>query len=471
MSTQILLVEDDPDSQDLVRALCAAHGYGVDVAADGFLGLRLLSERRHPVVLIDYHLPEMDGYALARLMREIVGARGVRLVGITADRHGLASRRGADALFDAILVKPLEPERLHATLDRLARGEAPAARPAASPPPPAQGADLLWRRRGLPARPRAVACPDLPPEIAAAVAQVFDLGPAEGADLILLAAETGIEALRALRAEGPGRFLPAFDLTGRLGPACDGAFRVDEPDSWDGLVHAVRAFARRRDALDPALRAATDPAARLLAALFVGDRVLALGHCADPTGPVAGTGLSQAGLMGATLALTEAGLAACEAAPGGVVVRLTETGRAAAQGGAEAAALAGRHGVRPGAAPAGNWRRPNVVPSGAATHPADALPLLDPDRVRTLQEMIGPREVERLGDNLLARLATAFPAEAPLPEILREAHALVAMSGSLGFVRLSAACRALQDAAPPEIPDALTRARQTVRDTLGRARA
>ncbi|WP_144761399.1 response regulator, partial [Methylobacterium dankookense] len=145
MSTQILLVEDDPDSQDLVRALCAAHGYGVDVAADGFLGLRLLSERRHPVVLIDYHLPEMDGYALARLMREIVGARGVRLVGITADRHGLASRRGADALFDAILVKPLEPERLHATLDRLARGEAPAARPAASPPPPAQGADLLWR--------------------------------------------------------------------------------------------------------------------------------------------------------------------------------------------------------------------------------------------------------------------------------------------------------------------------------------
>lgn len=475
MSTQILLVEDDPDSQDLVRALCAAQGYGVDVAADGFLGLRLLSERRHRIVLIDYHLPEMDGYALARLMREIVGARGVRLVGITADRHGLASRRGADALFDAILVKPLEPDLLRATLDRLSRGEAPGSESPsespsepAAPPVPVSGADLLWRRRGLPARPRAVACPDLPPEIAAAIAQVFHLGPAEGADLILLAAESGIEPLRALRAEGPGRFLPAFDLTGRLGPACDGAFRVDDPASWDGLVRAVRGFAERRDTLDPTLSAATDPASRLLVALHVGDRVLALGHCADPNGPVAGTGLSQASLMAATLALTEEGLATCEAAPGGVVVRLTEAGRAAA--------LSGRRTARAAA----GWRRPSVVQSGAAPaeppaepsqEPAsEPLPLLDSDRVRALQEMIGPAEVERLGGNLLARLPSAFPTGAPLPDLLREAHALVAMSGSLGFLRLSAACRTLQDAPAPEIAEALVRARRAVRETLDATR-
>lgn len=71
MSLRLLVVEDDPGFQDLVRALCEGRGDSVDVAADGFLGLRLLSERRHDVVMIDYHLPEMDGYALARLMREV----------------------------------------------------------------------------------------------------------------------------------------------------------------------------------------------------------------------------------------------------------------------------------------------------------------------------------------------------------------------------------------------------------------
>ncbi len=35
----------------------------------------------------------------------------MRLIGVTADRHGLASRRGADARFDAILVKPLDRRR------------------------------------------------------------------------------------------------------------------------------------------------------------------------------------------------------------------------------------------------------------------------------------------------------------------------------------------------------------------------
>jgi len=50
MTDRILLVEDDPGSRDLIGALLAARGDAFDCAADGFLGLRLLSERRHAVV-------------------------------------------------------------------------------------------------------------------------------------------------------------------------------------------------------------------------------------------------------------------------------------------------------------------------------------------------------------------------------------------------------------------------------------
>ena len=194
---RILLVEDDPSSQELIRALCERRGDRVEIAADGFQGLRRLAEGEHDVALIDYHLPEMDGYALARLMKELSRPAGrLRLVGITADRHGLAARRGADRLFDAILVKPLRPADLFGTLDRLSRRDSPAA--------PSAPADELWARRGLKARPTALLYPEGATGPVEALSQAFRLvASAEEADLVLVADEAGLGALRALRATGP----------------------------------------------------------------------------------------------------------------------------------------------------------------------------------------------------------------------------------------------------------------------------
>ena len=224
MTTPILLVEDDPGAQELIGALCERAGYAVDVAGDGFLGLRLLSARGHAVALIDYHLPEMDGYALARLMRGIArpGAP-IRLVGITADAHGLASRRGADGLFDAILAKPIVPERLFSTLERLTAPEPPA-----RPERPETPAAALWRRRGLPGRPRAILCPEVAPDEAAAIGQAFDLvAETEACDVVLVAAEAGLDGLRALRAGGQACLVPSVAVGGNLGEACDLRFVVD----------------------------------------------------------------------------------------------------------------------------------------------------------------------------------------------------------------------------------------------------
>ena len=62
---------------------------------------------------MDYHLPELDSYASARLMREAAhGGVAPKLVAVTADRHGLTARSGAEAVFDAILTKPIEPQPL-----------------------------------------------------------------------------------------------------------------------------------------------------------------------------------------------------------------------------------------------------------------------------------------------------------------------------------------------------------------------
>ncbi len=441
MGTRILLVEDDPSSQDLIRALCESRGDSVDTAADGFGGLRLLSERRHEIVLIDYHLPEMDGYALARLIRELARPEGaVRLVGITADRHGLASRRGADTLFDAILVKPLDPRTLFATLDRLTQPVlAVAAGQAADP------AAALWQRRRLSGRPRALLCPPPSAAEAEAVAQAFDLAktPAE-ADIVLIRDEAGLDDLREFRADGPAALLPAFDLTGRLGAACDGVFGVGDADSWTALAATCLAFAGRRARLSGF--SARDPKARLAALMVVADRSITLASDTAVAGAAYVTGFSPTSLMRTVLQLMEAGALTCKPVSGGVTFDLTHAGREAVVERAETKPSHGRDASHPreatsAAATAAAPDRPVELAPGSS--PAR---LLDLDRLRDLDTLIGTQQVEALLARLGQTLDEAFAPGSDRQAIARQAHTLIAAAGSLGFEQLSQVCLSLQEA-------------------------
>ncbi|WP_430910165.1 response regulator [Methylobacterium sp. sgz302541] len=447
IGSRILLVEDDPGSQDLIRALCESRGDTVDVAADGFLGLRLLSERRHEVVLVDYHLPEMDGYALARLMRELGRPEGrLCLIGITADRHGLASRRGADTLFDAILVKPLEPRALFATLERLRRPE-----PAPAPSPTDDPADMLWRRSGLPGRPRAILRPEPSAAEAEAVGQAFAVVSApEEADIVLVSDEAGLAGLRDLRAEGAAWLLPAFDLTGRIGAACDGGFRVGDPNAWAALARTCLAFGERRAALPPAALASPEPKDRLAALMFVADRGLRLGAGDEPAGSFYETGCSRAGLMAALLQLMEAGSLACKPFEGGLSAVLTPAGREALLGGA-----------RPVPCPVPHRPQPADGPAAAAAHPldreaamADAEPprrsapppmLFNTQTFEELHALLGPERIERMLTHMSNLIDASFAPGSDAATVARQAHNLISIAGSLGFERLVKACQAVQE--------------------------
>ncbi|MCJ2032798.1 response regulator [Methylobacterium sp. J-068] len=435
MGTRILLVEDDPGTQDLIRALCEGRGDRIDTAVDGFHGLRLLSEGRHEIVLIDYHLPEMDGYALARLMRELARPEEcVRLIGITADRHGLASRRGADTLFDAILVKPLDPQVLFATLDRLMQPE-----PVDEVGDPA---GALWRLRGLTGRPRAILCPPPSATEAEAIAQAFTLvESSDEADIVLISDETGLDGLRGLRglrADGSAGLLPVFDLTGRFGEACDGAFQVGDPDSWTALARTSLTFGERRAMLAPAFRNATDAKARLAALMFVADRRLRLTTGAEPAGSAYETGYAKASLMAAMLQLMEAGSLTCEPIAGGVVAALTQAGHDE---------VTREHPVEPGqtgqAAPVSAPTNLHDRSAASASDAEAAMPV-DVERLQGLNALIGWRQMEVLLARLGETLDTVFAPGDDTQTIARQAHTLISMAGSLGFDQLSQACQALQ---------------------------
>ena len=124
---RVLLVDDNHDSREMYRAVLRAHGHDVCEAPDGERALALLQqlERDHPldVAFIDIGLPGgMDGYELARRIRDLPMGRDVRLVALTGYGFPEDRQQSRQAGFARHLVKPVEPEALQRELYAVTRG-------------------------------------------------------------------------------------------------------------------------------------------------------------------------------------------------------------------------------------------------------------------------------------------------------------------------------------------------------------
>lgn len=112
---RILIIEDDEDAREAMRALLELSGHSVQVAEDGARGLELARAARPDLTLIDIGLPGMDGHEVARQLRATPEGKGMVLVALT----GYGVPEGTDSDFDAHLVKPVDMEELSAILEHL----------------------------------------------------------------------------------------------------------------------------------------------------------------------------------------------------------------------------------------------------------------------------------------------------------------------------------------------------------------
>ncbi len=126
-TTRVLIVEDDPNIVDLIRANLAVRGFETLVSLDGSKALSLLDTEQPDMVLLDLMLPEADGFELCRQIRErssvaiiVVSARGGERDKVTALNMGA----------DDYMTKPFGIEellaRILATLRRTRPAEAAA---------------------------------------------------------------------------------------------------------------------------------------------------------------------------------------------------------------------------------------------------------------------------------------------------------------------------------------------------------
>jgi len=117
---RILLAEDHPVNQELVRVQLAMRGHVCDVVEDGVAALAALDAAPYDLLLVDCHMPRMDGYELAREVRrrEQGSGRHLPIVAMTADARSDQRERCLAAGMDDLLRKPIRLDTFHAAIER-----------------------------------------------------------------------------------------------------------------------------------------------------------------------------------------------------------------------------------------------------------------------------------------------------------------------------------------------------------------
>ena len=105
---RVLVVDDNLDAAEMLAEWLGAIGHGVRVAADGPTALEIAAEFKPDVALLDIGLPVMDGYEVARRLREQPGCAKIRLIALTGYGQESDHDRSRRAGFEDHLVKPVD---------------------------------------------------------------------------------------------------------------------------------------------------------------------------------------------------------------------------------------------------------------------------------------------------------------------------------------------------------------------------
>jgi PAS domain S-box-containing protein len=107
---RVLLIEDNADARAMLRTILEVAGHVVTERPDGPSGLTAALNMRPDVALIDIGLPGLNGYDVARGIRDAVTDHPIRLIAISGYGQPQDRVQALEAGFDAHLVKPVEPE-------------------------------------------------------------------------------------------------------------------------------------------------------------------------------------------------------------------------------------------------------------------------------------------------------------------------------------------------------------------------
>ena len=116
-SRSILIVEDNDDAREALRMLLELDGYAVEAAAEGLQALEIVRAKDPDVALVDIGLPGIDGYEVARRLRQSNRDPSLKIIAVTGYGQPSDLERSRAAGFDDHIVKPMSLDVLRRLLD------------------------------------------------------------------------------------------------------------------------------------------------------------------------------------------------------------------------------------------------------------------------------------------------------------------------------------------------------------------
>jgi CheY-like chemotaxis protein len=115
----VMVVEDFRDARLMMKEALETKGYRVVEAADGWEAVGLATQVRPHLILMDLHLPVLDGVEAACLLREHGEFGDVPMIAITANDSADSRADAADCGFDEYVTKPIDFDHLEPLIERL----------------------------------------------------------------------------------------------------------------------------------------------------------------------------------------------------------------------------------------------------------------------------------------------------------------------------------------------------------------
>ena len=113
---RVLVAEDNPINQEVARALLEEVGLHVDAADDGVQALQKAMANEYDVILMDMQMPHMDGIAATRAIRGLPAKTSIPIIAMTANAFAEDREACLAAGMNDHVAKPVDPDRLYATL-------------------------------------------------------------------------------------------------------------------------------------------------------------------------------------------------------------------------------------------------------------------------------------------------------------------------------------------------------------------
>ena len=120
---KILLVEDNEMNSDMLKRRLERKEFDVTVATDGIVALKLIHSASPDLILMDLHLPEMDGLEVTRRIKSQTEFESIPIIALTAHAMVGDREKALEAGCDEYETKPVEFKRLLAKIRDLLEGE------------------------------------------------------------------------------------------------------------------------------------------------------------------------------------------------------------------------------------------------------------------------------------------------------------------------------------------------------------